>query len=111
MPYTADTYSLPFSGRGPRQRHNSLHAALAQRPVRGRKKTAMLAYIQQHGMVTDQGLAEGLGLPIQSVCSLRCSLRDAGVIEWAGDARGVYGKTVSLWRAVGQEVSPCGTSS
>ncbi len=100
MPYTSDSYQLPFSGSSPQTRHTSYRAAVAQRSTRGTKKIAMLAYIRQHGLVTDQGLAEGLRLPIQSVCSLRNALASEGLIRVAGETTGIYGRPVTLWEAV-----------
>ena len=101
MPYTHDSLMLPFSGRTPQARHNSYMAAQAQRATRGTKKLRMLAYIRQHGLVTDQGLADGLGLPIQSVCSLRNALCSEGHLRHVGNTMGRYNKSVSLWAPVG----------
>ena len=100
MPFTRDSYQLPFSGRTPQSRQNSYRAAIAQRSTRGTKKCRMLAYIREHGEATDQELAEGLDLPLQSICSLRCSLRDQGLVRHVGNAVGIYGKTVSVWGPV-----------
>jgi len=99
MPYTGDTLQLPFSGRTPISRQNSYLAAEAQRSTRGTKKLRMLAYIRANGPVTDQGLADALGLPLQSVCSLRCALSQEQLIRHAGHAMGRYNKRVSLWEA------------
>lgn len=97
MPYTFDNYQIPFSGVTPQSRQNSYKAAVAQRSTRGRKKVRMLAYIREHGLVTDQGLCEALGLPMQSVCSLRCALRDQGLVRYVDSAIGIYGHRVSVW--------------
>lgn len=98
MPYTDCQHQLPFSGALPQTRHNSYRAAVAQRSTRGVKKIRMLAYIRQHGRVTDHGLAEGLSLPIQSVCSLRHALCAEGLLEREGDCIGRYGHRVTIWR-------------
>ena len=79
-------------------------AAHAQQATRGAKKLRMLAYIRAHGQVSDQGLADGLGLPLQSVCSLRNALVSEGLVSHAGNTMGQYGKTVSLWGPLGAEV-------
>lgn len=102
MPYTsAETGMLPFSGRTPQSRQNSFDAAMAQRSTRGAKKVKMLAYIREHRLVTDQGLAEGLSLPIQSVCSLRNGLVSDGLVRQVDKARGKYGLWVSVYAPVG----------
>lgn len=106
MPYTdSATGMLPFSGRTPRQRHNSYAAAMGQRSTRGVKKRAMLEYFRQHGRCTDQGLAEGLGIPINSICSLRNALCSEGLLQHVDTAVGKYGFKVSVYRltAVEQE--------
>lgn len=106
MPYTQDSLALPFSGRSPRQRHNSYRAALAQRSTRGVKKLKMLAFVRQVGRVTDQGLADGLSLPIQSVCSLRNALCSENLVRCVDSAVGKWGHRVSVYAPVEQE-DPC----
>jgi len=101
MPYTdTATGQLPFSGRTPRQRQNSYAAAMGQHHTRGVKKLRMLAYIRQHGRVTDQGLAEGLALPIQSICSLRNALCAEGLVRDVDTAIGTFGKRVTVYGPV-----------
>jgi predicted transcriptional regulator len=97
MPYLNG--ELPFSGTTPGARQNSYRAAEAQRSTRGTKKLKMLAYIRQHGRVTDQGLGEALGLPIQSICSLRNALCAEGLVTHVGHAMGRFNHRVSLWAA------------
>lgn len=107
MPYTPDSYQLPFSGRTPRQRQNSYQAALAQRSTRGVKKLRVLAFIAQVGRATDQGIADGLSLPIQSVCSLRNALCAERLITRVDDVIGKYGVRVSVYGPV--QPSACST--
>jgi hypothetical protein len=102
MPYTADSYALPFAGRSPRQRQNSYAAAIAQRPVRGVKKLRLLAYLKRVGRATDMGMADGLSLPIQSVCSLRNSLVSAGLVVDVDTAVGRFGKRVTVYAVTGE---------
>jgi hypothetical protein len=101
MPFTSPaTGMLPFSGRTPRQRHNSYRAAMGQVSTRGVKKLKMLAFIREHGRVTDQGLAEGLALPIQSICSLRNALCAEGLVRDVDTAIGTFGKRVTVYGPV-----------
>ena len=101
MPYLDG--ELPFSGALPATRQNSYLAAAAQRSTSGVKKLRMLAYIREHGLVTDQGLAAGLNLPIQSICSLRNALTSEGLVVHVDDAIGIYGKRVSVWGPAEQD--------
>jgi transcription initiation factor IIE alpha subunit len=100
MPHTADQYQIPFSGVTPQSRQNSYLAAIAQRSTRGAKKCRMLAYIREHGLVTDQGLEEALNLPMQSICSLRNALCSQGFIRQVDKVMGKYGHWISVYAPV-----------
>lgn len=98
MPYTDQ--SLPFAGTTAISRHNSYKAAVAAQQARGAKTRRYLDWLRHAGHATDQGAAECLGWPLQSICSIRNALVDANLVRAEGTQRGRYGRSVTVWRAL-----------
>lgn len=100
MPYTQR--GLPFSGRTPMSRQNSYKAAVAEGATRGEKKQRVLAYLRTVRAATDQGIAEGVRLPLSSICSLRNHLVSEGLVRQVGRVMGRFGHPVTLWSCLDQ---------
>lgn len=89
MPYTEQ--NLPFA----RGSHTSYQAAIAVEKTRG-KQTARYLALLATGSYSDHQAAEHLGLPLQSICSIRNGCRDQ--LVKAGQVVSPYGRTVDCWR-------------
>jgi RIO-like serine/threonine protein kinase len=99
VPHTDAQPALPFSGKTPRSRNNSYRAAVSASSTRVAKRLRYLAWLKSVKQATDQGAAEALGLPLSSICSIRNSLVDHGLVTAIGDAMGAYGKRITVWSA------------
>lgn len=107
MPYTGTTPSLPFQGSEPIARECSRQAAIAKAPRFGAKSFVYLKWLDRVGHATDAGAAEGLDLPLQSICSIRNALIARGYVRSIGKQVGQYGLSVTVYEltAVGRLVA------
>lgn len=97
MPHTDTQPPLPWSGKTPRSRQNSHHAAVSAAETRVYKAARYLTWLRAVKEATDHGAAEHFNWPLSSVCSIRNGLVDLGKVTAIGDARGRYGKRVTIW--------------
>lgn len=92
MPFTQD--GLPFA----KGSHTSFKAADSQDLRRRSQKIRTLVRILASGPATDHELASSLRVPVQSICSLRNSVVEAGLVEKRCEIKtGPYGKDCSTW--------------
>ena len=94
------TAILPFSGSTPISRHHPAMAAQEAARTRGEKSLLYLRALAEAGAMglTDHQAASLLGLPLNSINSIRNGC--GPLVEARTDARGVspFGKFVTLWR-------------
>jgi hypothetical protein len=90
--------AIPFA----RGSHTSYKAARAvhREGTRGQKLRRLIdAYrVAGEAGLTNLEAADVTGLPLQSVCSLRASAADCGLLEKAGERIGPFGKSNQVWR-------------
>jgi hypothetical protein len=77
-------FCAPIAGRSPRARHASWTGAQAQAEVWTKKQQAMLDALTGRALTRNE-LAEALGLPITSICSVLDALVRSGHVEGSGD--------------------------
>jgi hypothetical protein len=92
MPFTQD--GLPFA----RGSHTSQKAAVAASARRGPKTARYLRLLAEKGARTDHEAAGALNLPLSSICSIRNSAVDCGLVARGAEERpSPYGKACSTW--------------
>lgn len=85
---------LPFATGSHSSYRGAQHAAVR----RGQKLMHLLrAYLRagERGLTGHEAVA-ATGLPMSSLCSLRCALRDAGELRREGERMGLYGVSVDV---------------
>lgn len=96
--------SLPFArGGSAHARHASFTGAEAARPSRGVKTQLYLQWLRARGPSTDQDAAEGTGITLNAINSIRNTLIDAGLVVDAGLVKTSFGTQRTRWRV--KEVS------
>jgi hypothetical protein len=98
--YTQTQPSLPWSGDTVTSRHASYRAAVHASRTHTTKTAIYLDWLRQVGRATDAGAVEALRYPIQTICSVRNTLKKAGLVRADGEAMGAYGVPVTLWAPV-----------
>lgn len=101
MAYTPTRPRMPFNGRASVARHNSFKAAIVAGKAIEQKRARYLTWLIRKGKATDQGAEEALGFPLQSICSIRNSLADQGLVKAIGSQIGRYGVPVTIWAPAG----------
>jgi hypothetical protein len=93
MPYTPQ--GLPFAVGS----HTSQKAAAAAAQRRGPKTARYLRLLSERGAQTDHEAAGALSLPLSSICSIRNSAVDCGlVVRGVAERPSPYGKACSTWQ-------------
>lgn len=93
MPYLNDDPRLPFAAGS----HTSYKAAEQAQRGHGEKTQRYLRVLQEFGPLSDFQAAELVGVPVQSICSIRNSVK-AKLVR-AGTTTGPYRNLqVQLWR-------------
>lgn len=92
MPFTQS--GLPFAPGS----HTSFKAADSLDLRRRSRNTQQLMRLLANGPATDHELAAALRLPLQSICSLRNGVMQAGLVERRAEIKvGPHGKDCSTW--------------
>lgn len=97
MPYTQ--LGIPWQGRSSIAAHASYQsAASVTKAERQTKRRCYLQQLQRVGRATDHEMAQQLGWPLSSVCSIRNACVQDGDVEAADLVTGPYGKPNARWR-------------
>lgn len=95
MPETSG--QVPYHGWSPETVTTSRRAAKRYEPKLGTTIRKVQIGIRAWGPITDEALAEALGLPLNSVRARRVWLRDRHVIIPAGTKRTRAGNQATAW--------------
>lgn len=91
--YEAQVLGVPHNGTD-----TSVAAAVAVAPHRSAQEQLVLDYLRAHGPAIQHAIADGLGLPLQSINARINALAKAGAVYDTGvRQKTLYGRDAAVW--------------